>query len=212
MRHAGCALAAAPVHAAAQLLPSHTLVLLDALSSAHRRRNGCPATHYVRAGEGALNHTEQWTVPLSPFHFVHPFPPLFPPPQHLSPPFSALVLVLLCRLVASPPPPPPLAPPLPPLPPLLPLFGAATALVTLSSLAPPLPPLPLLPPLRLRYATSRGDTRSDISPAASSAPMLHASATSRSRSSKRVRWLVMLTRTTSWPLMRVVDGAAMPRS
>eukprot|EP00964_Phaeocystis_antarctica_P054180 scaffold31825_cov60-Phaeocystis_antarctica.AAC.3 len=63
-----------------------------------------------------------------------------------------------------------------------------------------------------RYATSRGDTRSDISPAASSAPMLHASATSRSRSSKRVRWLVMLTRTTSWPLMRVVDGAAMPRS
>eukprot|EP00964_Phaeocystis_antarctica_P111606 scaffold75950_cov56-Phaeocystis_antarctica.AAC.1 len=123
--------------------------------------------------------------------------------------------------IASPPPPPPLAPPLPPLPPLLPLFGAATALVTLSSLAPPLPPLPPLPllpplpplpPLPLRYATSRGGTRSDISPAASSAPMLHASATSRSRSSKRVRWLVMLTRTTSWPLMRVVDGAAMPRS
>eukprot|EP00964_Phaeocystis_antarctica_P143931 scaffold109593_cov76-Phaeocystis_antarctica.AAC.1 len=48
---------------------------------------------------------------------------------------------------------------------------------------------PKLPPLPLRYATSRGDTRSDISPAASSAPMLHASATSRSRSSKRVRWL-----------------------
>ena len=62
------------------------------------------------------------------------------------------------------------------------------------------------------YATSRPETRSDMSPAASSAPMLHVSATSRSRSSKRVRWLVMLTRMTSWPLMRVVDGAAMPRS
>jgi len=58
----------------------------------------------------------------------------------------------------------------------------------------------------------KDDDEEDEEEVVSSLPTARTALTRRRRSSRRVRWFVMLTRIASAPLMRVVDGAAMPLS